>query len=141
MGYQLDGGPVILSAFVPSTTLDNLRRDGAAALNLTDEVTVIAGSLTGRRDWPTLATHCVPGWRLSDALAHRELRVIECDGHAKRPWFRLATELEERHRPFRGFNRAQAAVVAARRAMVRSAKGVPLLSPLARFAIQSTRYL
>ena len=36
MGYQLDGGSVILSPFVPSTTLDNLRRDAAAVLNLTD---------------------------------------------------------------------------------------------------------
>jgi len=111
MGYQLNGVSVILPPFVRSTTLDNLRRDGAAVLNLTDEVTVIAGSPTGRRDWPALTTHCVPGWRSSNAFAHRKLRVTECDDHAERPRFRLATELEGMHRPFRGSNRAQAAVV------------------------------
>lgn len=114
MGYRLDGDKTVLAPFVPSMTLENLRRDRSAVLNFTDDVSVIAGCLTGRRDWPIIATETVPGWRLATTLAHRELSVARCDDDDEvRPKFYLVTEFEQSHAPFRGFNRAQAAVVEA----------------------------
>ena len=73
MGYRQEGGQILLAPFVPSTTLANIRRDKAAVLNFTDDVSVIAGCLTGRQDWSAIATEIVPGWRLATSLAHREL--------------------------------------------------------------------
>lgn len=113
LGYRLEGEEVVLAPFAPSTTLDNLRRDRAAVLNLTDDVSIIAGCLTGRRDWPTITTQVIPGWRLANALAHRELSLVRCDEDDIRPTFFLATEFDQMHASFKGFNRAQAAVVEA----------------------------
>lgn len=113
MGYRMEGDTVVLAPFVPSTTLENLRRERQAVLNFTDDVSVIAGCLTGCRDWPVTATETIPGWRLATTLAHRELVVVNSDDDDNRPKFYLATEFEQSHAPFRGFNRAQAAVVEA----------------------------
>jgi hypothetical protein len=104
---------VLLAPFVPSRTLDNLRRTGQAVLSLTDDVRVIAGALTGRRAWPLVPAQAVHGFRLAAALAHRELAVVEIGGDPVRPECRCRTVHAATHAPFLGFNRAQAAVVEA----------------------------
>ncbi|HLF58909.1 MAG TPA: DUF447 domain-containing protein [Alphaproteobacteria bacterium] len=109
---QEESGPVI-APFRPSTTLDNLEATGCAVINLTDDVRVFAGCLTGKRDWPTRPATVVPGRVLEGALAHVEVRVASREDDPARPRFRLSVVHEETHAPFRGFNRAQAAVVEA----------------------------
>lgn len=113
LGFREEGGLVLLQPFKPSATLDNLRRGGTAVLNATDDVLVIAGCLTGRRDWPCVPADLVQGWRLANTLAHRELEVERWEEDALRPrcWLRVVHEAT--HAPFRGFNRAQAAVLEA----------------------------
>ena len=73
MGFREVDGRVVLAPFRPSTTLDNLLATGCAAVNLTDDVRVFAGCLTGRREWPTLPCEqirCVaPGWRAGASRA------------------------------------------------------------------------
>ena len=113
MGYRVQDDHVLLSPFVPSRTLENLRRDGYAVLNLTDDVSVIAACLTGRNCWRTVATGVVRGWRLAHALAHRELAVVDYNDDPVRPEFVLETRHAETHAAFSGFNRAQAAVLEA----------------------------
>jgi len=113
MGYRISGDEIVLAPFVPSRTLDNLRREQHAVLNLTDDVSVIAGCLTGRRQWPTVAAERIGGYRLAQALAHRELHCVRCDDDPTRPVFYCETMFEQTHGPFMGFNRAQAAVVEA----------------------------
>jgi len=113
MGYRVTDTRTILAPFVPSKTLENLRREPAAVLNFTDDVSVIAGCLTGRREWPVRPASVISGWRLEDTLAHRELRFTECVDDDVRPLFYFDTAHEEMHKPFKGFNRAQAAVVEA----------------------------
>ncbi len=102
-----------IAPFRPSVTLDNLESTGVAVINVTDDVRVFAGCLTGRRDWPTRPAAVVKGRVLEAALAHREVRVLSRDDDAARPRFRLAVVHEETHAPFRGFNRAQGAVIEA----------------------------
>lgn len=111
LGFVRDGGQVTLAPFVPSRTLENLRRVPAAVMNLTDDVRVIAGCLTGRRDWPTVPLGAL--WRLAGALAHLELAVESVEEDPERPRFCCRIVREQAHAPFRGFNRAQAAVVEA----------------------------
>lgn len=113
MGFQRTGDEVLVSPFVPSTTLENLRREGRAVMNLTDDVRVIAGCLTGRRDWPVQAAAVIDGWRLCGSLAHLELEVARCDNDEERPRFHCRVRHEANHAGFAGFNRAQAAVLEA----------------------------
>lgn len=113
MGFQRHGDTVLIAPFVPSTTLVNLRRDGHAVMNLTDDVRIIAGCLTGRREWPVQAASLIEGWRLRDSLAHLELEVTACEEHEQRPRFTCRVVHEANHAPYKGFNRAQAAVLEA----------------------------
>lgn len=112
-GVSEDESGLSIAPFRPSVTLDNLEATGVAVINVTDDVRVFAGCLTGRRDWPTRPARVVAGRVLEGALAHREVRVVSRDDDAARPRFRLAVVHEETHAPFRGFNRAQAAVIEA----------------------------
>jgi uncharacterized protein len=113
MGFREAEGRVVLAPFRPSTTLDNLLATRCAAVNLCDDVRIIAGCLTGRRDWPTLACEQVGCVRLAGALAHRELKLAHVEADEQRPRLHFDVVLERNHAPFRGFNRAQAAVVEA----------------------------
>jgi len=113
MGFRRRQDELRVAPFRPSQTLENLLARPHAVMNLVDDVRIIAGCLTGRRDWPVVAALEVPGWRLADCLTHLELAVTAHEDDAERPRFRLAVLGEHAHRAFRGFNRAQAAVLEA----------------------------
>jgi hypothetical protein len=113
IGIIVDGDGFFIAPFRPSTTLENLRAVPFAVTNYTDDVRVFAGCLTGRRDWPTTASRCVPVPRLASALAHAELEVVAVTEHSERPRFACRVVHRETHAPFEGFNRAKAAVVEA----------------------------
>ncbi len=113
IGLIEEGEHLVIAPFRPSLTLDNLRENPFAVANYTDDVLVFAGCLTGRREWPTRMATKVPGAVLEQALAHAELQVVAIAEDEQRPRFRCAVIHEENHRPFHGFNRAQAAVVEA----------------------------
>lgn len=103
----------ILAPFRPSLTLDNLARGGAAVINHTDDVRIFAGCLTGRRDWPVRPADRVAGCVLAAALAHQELVVDHVEENTARPRFHCRVVHEAAHGAFRGFNRAQGAVIEA----------------------------
>lgn len=113
LGYQLKSELVVLSPFVPSNTLDNIREHGIATLNFTDDVRVFAGCLTGRKDWPLIPAEKVELGRLEDCLTHWELEVLQEQADDVRPRFHCRIVNRVTHREFRGFNRAQAAIVEA----------------------------
>jgi len=111
MGVRERGDQLLIAPFRPSSTLDNLLRSRSAVVNLTDDVRVYAGCLTGHYDWPLLPAERIDGVRLRDALAHQELEVARVEEDATRPRLFCRVVGELNHRPFRGFNRAQAAVL------------------------------
>ncbi|MBX6320508.1 MAG: DUF447 family protein [Rhodospirillaceae bacterium] len=113
LGLIEEGEHLVIAPFRPSTTLDNLRAVPYAVANYTDDVLVFAGCLTGRRDWPTRPATRVPGAALLQALAHAELAVEAVREDPLRPRFACRVVHEETHAPFRGLNRARAAVVEA----------------------------
>ena len=111
MGVREENGRVILAPFRPSATLENVLATGYATVNLTDDVRVFAGCLTERRNWPTLTCARTPGVRLEHVLAHRELRLAQVEEDAQRPRLHMDVVFEQSHGAFRGFNRAQGAVL------------------------------
>ncbi len=112
-GITEDEAGLVIAPLRPSTTLDNLLATRCAVINLTDDVRIFAGCLTERRDWPTKPARVVAGRVLDAALSHREVRVASIEEDPLRPRFRLEVVHEDTHAPFRGFNRAQAAVIEA----------------------------
>ena len=113
-----EGGPEgeerpILAPFRPSATLENLTRSGSAVINHVDDVRIFAGCLTGRRDWPSFPARKIAGIVLKAALAHQEISVERVEEDALRPRFHCRILHAESHGAFRGFNRAQAAVIEA----------------------------
>lgn len=110
-GIRMQEGLVIISPYKPSTTLANILSTGHAVVNFTDDVRVFAGALTGKRVWSLTPADRVHGFRLTDTLAHNELRLVKVEDDELRPQLFLEVVHEMQHAPFRGFNRAQAAVI------------------------------
>ena len=113
LGIIAEGDGWIIAPFRPSTTLDNLRIVPFAVANFTDDVRVFAGCLTGRRQWPTTACDEIAVPRFAGALAHAELAVTRITEDEQRPRFHCRVLRNIAHAPFKGFNRAQAAVIEA----------------------------
>jgi hypothetical protein len=111
MGIHLAEDALVIAPFKPSATLDNLMREPRACINYPDDVRVYAGCLTGRRDWPLCPADRINGLRLASCLAHAEVEVARVDNDQLRPRFFCRVLHEVTHAPFRGFNRAQGAVI------------------------------
>jgi uncharacterized protein len=111
LGLISEGHQLIIAPFRPSTTLDNLRTVPFAVANYIDDVRIFAGCLTGRRDWPLVATEDFVVPRLLAALTHAELSVAHVEEHEQRPRFHCQVTKQVQHEPFEGMNRAKAAVL------------------------------
>jgi len=110
-GVRMDSDYVVISPYKPSTTLQNILATEYAVLNLCDDVRMFAGALTGRSPWQLLQADQVPGYRLADALGHKELKLVKVEDDLVRPQLFLEVVQAYQHKPFLGFNRAQAAVI------------------------------
>lgn len=113
LGLHTAGEALVIAPYRPSRTLDNLERHGAAIVNWTTDVQVFAGAVTGRRDWPLSPILQNPIKRLASADTHAALTVVKVESDPERPRFVCRVDEEVCHRPFRGFVRAQSAVIEA----------------------------
>jgi hypothetical protein len=113
LGIRYQDDFVVLAPFRPSATLDNVLRERCAVINFTDDARIFAGCLSGHSDWPTIAGNTMSCVRLADSLAHTELELARIDEDELRPRLFCRVAYAQTHGPFRGFNRAQAAVVEA----------------------------
>jgi len=113
MGVHVLEASLLLAPFKPSTTLNNLLKHEEAVINYTDDVRIYAGSITGRWQWPTTAAEKIQTPRLANCLAHSEVVVEHYEEDEIRPRFFCKEIHTVNHAPFRGYNRAQAAVIEA----------------------------
>lgn len=111
LGLIAEGGSWVIAPFRPSRSLDNLRAVPFAVASHTDDVRVFAGCLTGRKDWPLRPAEKVKGVVLDGAVSHWELEVESVADDELRPRFSCRLVHTGNHRPWQGFNRAQAAVL------------------------------
>jgi hypothetical protein len=111
LGLIAEADRWVIAPFRPSRTLDNLRAVPHAVASHTDDVRVFAGALTGRKSWPLKPALKIPGSYLESAVSHWELSVDDLIEDEQRPRFVCKLVHAESHRPWEGFNRAQAAVL------------------------------
>jgi hypothetical protein len=112
-GLIEDGADLVVAPFRPSPSITNLERHPYLSAAAPADIRVLAGCVTGRRDWATVPCDRIDGVRLAEAYAHAELEVAEFRDDPVRPRFRCRIVHQAMHRPFLGFNRAQAAIVEA----------------------------
>ena len=114
-GVHFEDENIIISPYKPSATLNNILATKFAVMNMTDDVRVFAGALTGHTDWPLLPVKDHAGiyraYKLADCLVHTVLQLIEVRDDATRPQLVMQAVYSENHQSFQGFNRAQAAVI------------------------------
>lgn len=110
-GIRMQGGLVVIAPFKPSTTLTNILATGHAVVNLTDDVRVFAAALAAKPIASLTSASKVNGVRLTELLAHKELKLVKFEDDDVRPQLFLEIVHEAQHQPFQGFNRAQAAVI------------------------------
>jgi hypothetical protein len=103
----------LVAPFRPSPTIANLERHPYLSAAAPADVRVIAGCVTGRRDWPVVPCERIPGFRLRDAHAHAELEVVGVEDDPQRPRFRCRVAHRAVHDAPFGLNRAQASVIEA----------------------------
>jgi hypothetical protein len=103
----------VLAPFRPSPTIENLDGNPYFTASSPRDIRVIAGAVTGRRDWPTLPCETIPGRRLADSFGHAEFEVAMVEDDDQRPRYRGRIRYSAAHAPFIGYNRAQAAVLEA----------------------------
>jgi hypothetical protein len=113
MGVHINAEELIILPFRPSTTLNNLLETGVAVLNYCDDVRVFAGCLTARRDWALNPAEKIQGAVLACALAHTEVELVRIEEDDTRPKLFCTAIHTVNHAPFKGFNRAQYAVLEA----------------------------
>lgn len=108
-GVRERDGLILIAPFRPSLSLDNLMSGRSATINMTDDVRVFAGVLTGRRDWPvqTIGSALI----LASALSYQSLELVKVEDDQVRPNLYFRVIKEEMLKAFQGYNRAQAAVI------------------------------
>lgn len=111
MGVHVNSDELMILPFRPSTTLRNLVVTGNAVLNYCDDVRVFAGCLTGRRDWAVQSAEKIQGSVLACALSHTEVELVSIEEDDTRPKLFCKAIHTVNHAPFKGFNRAQYAVL------------------------------
>ncbi len=112
-GLIREGEDFVLAPFRPSPTITNLTERPFFAASAPSDVRVIAGVVTGRRDWPVVDCEKIPGKRLAECFGHAEFEVAAIEDDETRPRYRGRMVHAENHVPFIGYNRAQAAVIEA----------------------------
>ncbi|MBC7755359.1 MAG: DUF447 family protein [Bdellovibrio sp.] len=123
-GVRYEDEKVIIAPYKPSTTLNNILANHFAVMNVTDDVRVFAGALTGHNNWPLVPVSKNPrsknfGFSLANCLAHTLLELIEVRDDLQRPQLVMKTVKTVNHinhnnqhnQALKGFNRAQAAVI------------------------------
>jgi len=111
MGIWQTAQHFVLAPFKPSQTLVNVLHSGVVVLNFTDQVTIFAGCLSGRYDWPVISANKIECPVLQAALTHIELELSHVVEDEIRPELHCNVVHEQMHAGFNGFNRAQAAVI------------------------------
>ena len=98
MGVSEVNGYFQIKPFKPSTTYNNLMRHRSCSINYTDDVRVFEK---------------IDSLYLTNALSHTEIAIQNVDDDDPRACFYGDVVHEQQHGLFRGYNRAQSAVIEA----------------------------
>lgn len=113
MGVSQKADFVVLKPFKPSKTLDNILTQKIAIMNIVTDVRVFAGAVTGRSNFNLVALPDGKGFFLKDALSYLTLSLAEIHDDEIRSTLYMNKVNVNHLSSFKGFNRAQAAIIEA----------------------------
>ena len=113
MGVSQKADFVVLKPFKPSKTLDNILTRKIAIMNIVTDVRVFAGAVTGRSNFNLVALPGGKGFFLKDALSYLTLSLAEIHDDEIRSTLYMNKVNVIHLSSFKGFNRAQAAIIEA----------------------------
>jgi len=113
MGVSQKADFVVLKPFKPSKTLDNILTQKIAIMNIVTDVRVFAGAVTGRSNFNLVALPDGKGFFLKDALSYMTLSLAEIHDDEIRSTLYMNKVNVIHLSSFKGFNRAQAAIIEA----------------------------
>ena len=79
---------VFISPYIPSKTLENLKKSGTAVINYIDDAKYFVDCLTGNKRFKKLESVKFKGFFLADSLYHEEVKVVSVKNHKIRPTFK-----------------------------------------------------
>ena len=104
---------VFISPYIPSKTLENLKKSGTAVINYIDDAKYFVDCLTGNKRFKKLESVKFKGFFLADSLYHEEVKVVSVKNHKIRPTFKCEIVGEFIHKKYSGHNRARSAILEA----------------------------
>ena len=113
MGVSQKADFVVLKPFKPSKTLDNILTRKIAIMNIVTDIRVFAGAVTGRSNFNLVALPDGKGFFLKDALSYMTLSLAEIHDDEIRSTLYMNKVNVIHLSSFKGFNRAQAAIIEA----------------------------
>ena len=113
MGVSQKADFVVLKPFKPSKTLDNILAQKIAVMNIVTDVRVFAGAVTGRSNFNLVELPGGKGFFLKDALSYLILSLAEIHDDEIRSTLYMNKVNVIHLSSFKGFNRAQAAIIEA----------------------------
>lgn len=137
MGVEWGDEAIVIKPFRATRTLRNLERNGAAVVNLTDDILLFTQAALGDPHPPTRPAAVIDGAVLADACSWREVAVEAVDATGPRARVRTRVVGRGTGREFVGFNRAchavlEASILASR---VRRLPADEIRAELARLAV------
>ena len=137
-GIRKEKKEIIISPYIPSTTLNNLEETGNASVNYIDDAAFFVNCIIGKKKFEKIKCSKINCFFLKDALAHDEVVVESIKVNKVRPIFKCKIINKEEHKRFEGFNRArnsliEACILASRVKILKKKKNINGIERLKKF--------
>ncbi len=112
-GIKRNKNYILISPYIPSKTLENLKQTNSASINYTDDASFFVNCILGKKKFIKKKCSKIKGFFLEEALAHDEVVVESMKSDKIRPVFKCKIVKKENHKRFQGYNRARGSLIEA----------------------------
>ena len=112
LGIYIEENTLKIRPFKPSSSLENILRNGSGVINYIDDVRIFASCIVKKNiNIKFVETNKIDCSRIKNAVSHTEFIVEKVDENKERPTIICKPINEEIHKMYYGFNRAKSAVI------------------------------
>ena len=112
-GIKKKSKNIIISPYIPSITLQNLRDNNCAVINYVDDASFYVNCILGNKKFKKKRTQIIDGFFLENSLSYDEVIVKKVIEDSLRPSFICEVVKSVSKKRYDGHNRAKAAIIEA----------------------------